>query len=103
MPTRLQVLTARRRALVARSEALRGDLLTSAGRLQRSLGLGQLGASALGALRRHPALAVGIGVAVWAAGPRRLMRAAALGLGLWSLYGRARRIAAVVAGLTRPR
>jgi hypothetical protein len=101
MPTRLHVLTARRQALVARSEALRGDLVASADRLRRSLEFGQIGASALGALRRHPALVVGIGVAVWAAGPKRLLRMAALGLGAWSLYGRVRRIAAVVARMTR--
>jgi hypothetical protein len=89
--------------LVAQSEALRGDLLASASRLKRSLELGQIGASALGALRRHPALVVGVGVAVWAVRPRRLLRVAALGLGVWSLWGRVRRIRAVVVGMTRSR
>jgi hypothetical protein len=97
----LHVLTARRQALVARSEALRGDLLASAGRLRRSLEFGQIGAAALGALRRHPALVVGIGVAVWAAGPKRLVRLTALGVGAWSLYDRVRRIAVAVARLVR--
>jgi hypothetical protein len=97
MPTRLQVLTARRQALVARSEALREDLHASTDRLRRSLAPGQIGAAALGALRRHPALVVGISVAIWVAGPKRLLRTAAFGLGVWSLYGRVRRIATSVA------
>jgi hypothetical protein len=102
MPTRLRQLTARREALVARSRALRGDLLANATRIQRSLALGQIGGAAIGALRRHPALMVGIGLALWAAGPRRLARAAAFGLGAWSLYGQLRRTIAAVARMGRP-
>jgi hypothetical protein len=102
MPTRLHILTARRRALVARSEALRSELVASTVRLHRSLGLGQMGAAALRSLRRHPALVVGVAVALLVAGPARLLRVAALGLGAWSLFDRLRSIAAAMRGMTRP-
>jgi hypothetical protein len=90
--SRTRLLAARRGALVAQSDVLRARLLLSALGLHRSAGVAQLGAEAARALVRHPGALVAAGVAVMTIGPRRLLRLAAAGIGLWSLWGRVRRV-----------
>jgi hypothetical protein len=91
------LLSARRHALVAQSEALRARLLESAAQTGRSLRVAALAASAAQALRRHPAVLVGGAVALVVVGPRRLVRIAGIALGAWTVLMRAR----TVAGLAR--
>jgi hypothetical protein len=63
--TRLDELAARRRALVAQSDALRLRLADSAHSLKRVLGIADLGAAAGRAAARRPLLLLaGIGAAV---------------------------------------
>jgi hypothetical protein len=102
MPTRLQITTARRRALVAQSQALRVQLLAATDGIRASLGLGRLGASALRSVRRHPAIAIGMGLALLVAGPRRLLRVASLGMTALSLFGQVRRMTAAFGAVRRP-
>jgi hypothetical protein len=102
MATRLQLLTARRHALVARSQLLRLQLLRSSAELRRSVGLGQIAQSLTRPLRKHPLLVIGIVAAVLAAGPRRILRTGSLALGAWSTLGQLRRIATALAGRKSP-
>jgi hypothetical protein len=95
---RTRLLAARRRALVAQSEALRARLLLSVLDVRQSAGVAQLGGEAARALVRHPAAMVAAGIAVAAIGPRRLLRVAAAGVGLWSLWGRMSRVVSYLAG-----
>lgn len=103
MPTRLQLTTARRQALVAQSQALRLKLLVASQDLRGSLGAGQLRAGALRALTRHPLLTIGIALATVWMGPRRLLRFASLGLAGWSLVDRLRRLAEAIMANKHPR
>jgi hypothetical protein len=103
MPTRLQISTARRRALTAESQALRARLVSSAESVRGSLKVGQLGMSALRSARRHPALVVGVAVALLVAGPRRVMRAASLGLGAWSTIKRVGSLISLLSAMRRRR
>jgi hypothetical protein len=95
--SRTRLLAARRRALVARSEALRARLLLSVLDVRQSAGVAQLGGEAARALVRHPAALAAAGIAVATIGPRRLLRLAAAGVGLWSLWGRVRRVVSYLA------
>ena len=81
MASRLAQLTARRRALVAESHALRAQLGDSARALRDALGFPQIGHAMLSNIRRHPGLAVGAAVALVALRPPRLWKLAALGGG----------------------
>jgi hypothetical protein len=103
MPTRLQISTARRRALTAQSEALRARLVSSTKEVRSSLRIGRLGMSALRSVRRHPALVAGAAVALIVAGPRRVMRMATLGLGTWSTVKRFGSLIALLGGMRRRR
>ena len=89
---RTRLLAARRRALVAQSEALRARLLLSVLDMRQSAGVAQLGGEAARALVRHPAALAAAGIAVATIGPRRLLRLAAAAAGLWSLWGRVSRV-----------
>jgi hypothetical protein len=103
MPTRLQLSTARRRALTAQSEALRARLVSSTQGVVSSLRLGQLGVSAWRSVRRHPALLVGVAVALMVAGPQRALRLASLGLGAWSTVKRVGSLLGLLAAMGRRR
>jgi hypothetical protein len=91
--SRQQQLGARRRALTARSEALRARLVADAGQAHRSLGMARLAGSALQALTRHPAVLAAGAVALSLAGPRRTLRIAVAAVSAWSLFKRARFLA----------
>jgi hypothetical protein len=78
VPSQLAQLTARRRALVAESHALRAQLGDSGRALQDALGFSQIGHAVLGSIRRHPGLAVGAAVALVALRPHRLWKLAVL-------------------------
>jgi len=103
MPTRLQISTARRRALTAQSDALRAKLVSSTEGVRNSLSIGQLGMSALRSVRRHPALVVGMAVGLIVAGPWRMMRVATLGLGAWSTLKRVGSLIALLGAMRRRR
>jgi hypothetical protein len=81
MPSRLAQLTARRRALVLESQALRAQLGASGIALRNALSPAQIAHTVLGSIRRHPGIAVGAAVALVALRPRRLWKLAALGSG----------------------
>jgi hypothetical protein len=78
--TRLALLAARRRTLVAESNALRDRLDSDAGDVRRSLSVARLGLSAWRSLSRHPLLVAGVAAAVLIIKPRRLIRAGGMAI-----------------------
>jgi hypothetical protein len=101
--SRLAHLTARRRALVTESQALRAQLAGATSSVRQVLAPAQIGRALLSGLGRHPVLTVGIGVALVAIGPRRLWKLAALGGGGVVLALRVAPALAAAARLARPR
>ena len=102
-PSRLQQLSARRRALVAESDALRARMLWSSARMRDSLGVAALGASAARALARHPPLMLAGAAALLVVGPRRVLRVGLAAVSIWSLLGQVGRLAVAFSRAARRR
>jgi hypothetical protein len=101
VPSRLAQLAARRRALVAESDALRAQLSGSAGGLRGALAPGPLGNALLAGVRRHPVLTVGAAVALVALRPRRIWKILVLGAGTMTLVLRAGPVLSAVVRLAK--
>jgi len=103
VPSRLAQLTARRRALVLQSQALRAQLSASAIALRHALGPAQIGHAVLGSIRRHPGIAAGVAVALVTLRPRRLWKLAALGGGALAFALRAAPVLSAAVRFARAR
>jgi len=91
MTARIDELAARRRALVAQSDALRETFALSAQGVKSTLSFFDMGFAAGRAFGRQPLLLVGLAAAVIAVRPRRIFRALSFALTSLSIYHRVRR------------
>jgi len=86
MSSHLRELGARRRALVAQSDALRRRMSISAQGLRQVVAFVDLGVAAGRSMAGRPLLAVGIVVALVVLKPRRALRLLGLGLTAASIF-----------------
>jgi len=90
MTARLDELAARRRALVAQSNALRDTLALSAQGLTSTLTFFDIGVAVGRSLGRRPLLLVGIAAALIVLRPRRIVRGLSTALTAASVFRRPR-------------
>ena len=101
--SRLDQLSARRRALTARSGALRAQVIGDCARVGDSMQVPQLAAAGLRWLTRRPLVAGSVVVGVLVIGPRRVLRFATGAVGAWTLATRARDLGVALWRLLRYR